>query len=194
MAKKYLWLLDNGHGKTTPGKRSPKLDDGKQLFEYELNRDIVKRISEKCKDAGIYYNIIVPEVDIDVSLTERVKRANKLVSSIPKLFVSIHSNAQGNGNTWGTASGVETYYFASSSKGKILASTFQNNLIETLGWKNRGVKTADFYVIEYTSMPAILTETGFYTNKNECLKLLDEQWRDKIAQAHFNAMLQTENL
>ena len=38
-------ILDNGHGNNTPGKRSPKWEDGTQLFEYEFNRDIVKRIS-----------------------------------------------------------------------------------------------------------------------------------------------------
>ncbi|MDD5572112.1 MAG: N-acetylmuramoyl-L-alanine amidase [Bacteroidales bacterium] len=194
MSKKYLWILDNGHGKATAGKRSPKLDDGRQLFEYEFNRDIVKRISEKCKEAGIYYHILVPEVDTDVSLTVRVKRANALVGNMPKIFVSVHSNAQGNGNIWGTANGIETYCYTLGSKGNIIADIFQKNLIGTLGWKNRGVKTSAFYVLKYTSMPAILSETGFYTNNNECLKLLDGQWRDKIALAHFDAIVETENL
>ena len=27
-------LLDNGHASTTPGKRSPMLEDGSQFFEY----------------------------------------------------------------------------------------------------------------------------------------------------------------
>ena len=42
--KRYLWLLDNGHGETTPGKRSPIFDDGRQLFEYEFNRAVVTRM------------------------------------------------------------------------------------------------------------------------------------------------------
>mgnify|MGYP000817767973 FL=1 len=33
-------LIDNGHGRATAGKRSPVWPDGKQLFEYEFNRDI----------------------------------------------------------------------------------------------------------------------------------------------------------
>jgi N-acetylmuramoyl-L-alanine amidase len=44
MPPKFLWILDNGHSKATPGKRSPKLEDGRQFFEYEFNRDIVKRL------------------------------------------------------------------------------------------------------------------------------------------------------
>ena len=38
-------ILDNGHGSETSGKRSPKWADGKQIFEYEFNRDVVKRIA-----------------------------------------------------------------------------------------------------------------------------------------------------
>jgi len=31
---KITWLLDNGHGDDTPGKRSPMLIDGRQFLEY----------------------------------------------------------------------------------------------------------------------------------------------------------------
>ncbi|RMG81689.1 MAG: hypothetical protein D6714_12550, partial [Bacteroidetes bacterium] len=44
---RYLWCLDNGHGKLQAGKRSPVFRyKGKdvQFFEYEFNRDIVERI------------------------------------------------------------------------------------------------------------------------------------------------------
>ena len=40
--QRFLWCLDNGHGKLTAGKRSPKLKDGNRFFEYEFNRIIVK--------------------------------------------------------------------------------------------------------------------------------------------------------
>lgn len=50
---KYLWLLDPGHGGVidgeyqTPGKRSPLLEDNKQLYEGEFNRAIVQRILKR---------------------------------------------------------------------------------------------------------------------------------------------------
>lgn len=190
MAGNFLWILDNGHGKSTPGKRSPLLEDGRQLLEYEFTRDIVQKLSLKLDTVGIGYHILVPEIEGDVTLAERVKRANKLDSPLPQLFVSVHGNAQS--DKWGSASGIETYYYQSSLKGRRLASVFQEHLIETLGWKDRGVKTANFYVIKNTSMPAILTETGFYSNKDECLKLLSEDWRDKIAEAHSLAIQEIE--
>lgn len=192
MAGKFLWLLDNGHGKGTAGKRSPKLKDGRQLFEYEFNRDIVARLIDKMKKAKLNYHNLVPEVTGDVKLAERVDRANKLKTNLTKIYVSIHSNAQS--DDWGSASGIETYCFNVPSKSERLAKCFQSNLITKLGWKDRGVKQADFYVLKYTRMPAILTESGFYSNEEECKKLLDSAWREKIAQAHFDAIKEIEQI
>jgi N-acetylmuramoyl-L-alanine amidase len=190
MAGNFLWILDNGHGKATPGKRSPVLEDGRQLLEYEFNRAIVRRLTAKLKAEAIQYHVSVPEIEGDISLAERVRRANNLESALPKLFVSIHGNAQS--DNWGTASGIETYYYESSLKGRRMAALFQEHLIETLQWKDRGIKTANFYVIKNTDMPAILTENGFYSNRKECLKMLSAKWREKIAEAHLLAIRDIE--
>lgn len=96
-------LLDNGHAKSTPGKRSPKFEDGSQFFEYEFNRDIVKRIASELSKAGIKYHILVPEITSDISLSTRAARANKYCNQYGKdncLFISIHVNAAGSGSTW----------------------------------------------------------------------------------------------
>ena len=83
-------ILDNGHGINTPGKRSPFEP---VLYEYEFNRDIVKRISNKLNLLNISNVILTPEEE-DVSLTTRVKRANKIYSSYPDaILISIHANA-----------------------------------------------------------------------------------------------------
>ena len=50
-----LVILDNGHGVNTPGKRSPKLSDGRIFYEWEFNRKVVKRIAELCHENGIRY-------------------------------------------------------------------------------------------------------------------------------------------
>lgn len=72
MKQKLIPILDNGHGQETPGKRSPVWKDGTQLFEYEFNRDIVKRIVQKLKCAGIEHKILVPELT-DITLGERCR-------------------------------------------------------------------------------------------------------------------------
>lgn len=78
-----------------------------------------------------------------------------------------------------------------------LAKIFQKHLLKGLGWKNRGVrskKEKQFYVLRNTNMPAILTENGFYTNKEECKKMLSEEYIKKIAYAHFLAIKETEEI
>ena len=74
---KPIVILDNGHGEETAGKRSPLWGDGSQLFEWEFNRDIVRRIAAKLDDLAIGYEILTPETN-DVSLAERCRRANEI--------------------------------------------------------------------------------------------------------------------
>lgn len=64
-------LLDNGHGNNTPGKRSP---DGR-LTEWDYTREIADRVADRLQSAGIDSTRIVTE-DTDISLEERVRRAN----------------------------------------------------------------------------------------------------------------------
>ena len=192
---RYLWCLDNGHGKLTAGKRSPKFDNGSRFFEYEFNRDIVKRVIEKLDEKGVKHFNVVPEVDTDNFLQGRVERANEKQSDLPKIFLSIHANAFGNSD-WGTPKGIETWHFHNSRTGQSLARVFQKHLISRTGWSNRKLKSypgkKQFYVLRNTNMPAVLTENGFYTNKKECALLMKTEIRQKIAEAHIDAILEIE--
>jgi len=192
---RYLWCLDNGHGKLTAGKRSSKFEDGSRFFEYEFNRDIVKRIIQKLDDLGVKYFNVVPEVDTDNFLQGRVERANEKSSDLPKIFLSVHANAFGNSG-WDAPKGIETWHFHNSRTGQALARVFQKHLITKTGWSNRKLKSypgsKQFYVLRNTNMPAVLTENGFYTNKEECALLMKNKIRQKIADAHVDAILEVE--
>jgi len=191
--QRFLWCLDNGHGKLTAGKRSPKLKDGGRFFEYEFNRIIVKGIIKELKKHDVKYYNVVPEVSVDNFLKGRVLRANNVPSDIPKIFLSIHANA-GPG-TWTSARGLETWFFHGSRTGRKLAAVFQQQLVNALGWTNRGIKsqaTKQFFVLRRTNMPAVLTESGFYNNKKDVYLLLDKAVQQKIIKAHVDAILYFE--
>ena len=196
--QRYLWCLDNGHGSKTAGKRSPELEDGRQLLEYRFNRDIVRRIEIILKRIGVAYFIVVPEVDTDNFLEGRVSRANQKTSSLPKLFVSVHANAApAPFGKWSapSISGIETWFYHNSRRGKKMAAVFQKHLVEKTGFKNRHIKSRpgnQFFVLRKTGMTAVLTENGFYNNKAECLRLLSEEVRNQIAQAHVDAIMEIE--
>lgn len=198
---RYLWCLDNGHGIKTKGKRSPFYGpDGRTQFrEYEFNRDIVNRIIEQLEQIGVKYFNVVPEVDVADFLVERVERANDFRSALPKIYVSVHSNAgpADSENDWTLPSikGIETWYFHGSKRGQKVASIFQKHLIAETGFVSRGLKsraTGQFYVIRKTRMTAILTENGFYNNQAECMELMTDEVRQKIADAHVKAILEIE--
>lgn len=95
-------LIDNGHGKETPGKCSP---DGR-LKEYAYTREIADRVVTELQNEGVDAIRIVPE-DNDVTLSERVRRAN--VFGNEAILVSIHCNAMGNGAEWMSASGWSVF-------------------------------------------------------------------------------------
>ena len=66
-----------------------------------------------------------------------------------------------------------------------LAETVQDTLTRTLRIATRGVKQAGFYVLGGAAMPAILIEIGFVSNKKEERRLMDAQYRERVARAIY---------
>lgn len=196
---RYLWCIDNGHGALTAGKRSPILEDGRQLLEYEFNRAVTARIFTQLDRIGVAYFNVVPEVQVGNFLTERVDRANRLSSALPKIFVSVHANAGPAASeqdfTDDRVRGIETWYYHGSQTGRALAAIFQRHLIAHTGLVNRHLRskvTGQFYVLRATRMPAILTENGFFNNRFELPLLLSDAFRQRVADAHVQAILEVE--
>lgn len=198
---RFLWCLDNGHGKLQEGKRSPLFEDGTRFEEWEFNRDIVRRIMEQLDACGVQYFNVVPEVDIDAFTTGRAVRANEKVSpsGLPKIFVSVHANAFGMSSWADGFTGIETWYYPGSSSGIRLASIFQRELMKKLpDWADRGIKSHKpnsrkiFTVLRVPQMPTVLTENGFYTDRKQARALMTDEVRQKIADAHIAAILQIE--
>ena len=196
---RYTWILDPGHGGIidgvyqTAGKRSPKFPDGTVLYEGEFNRAIVGHLLNLCAQYQIDAVDIVNSEE-DISLRERVNRANELHSQKGNcIYVSVHSNAFGNGRDFNSAKGTCTFHHYRSSTGKKLAESLQRWSADLTPFRDRGVRSnetwANFYVLRKTHMPAVLSENGFMTNFDDATLLLDINVRKSIADAHF-AMIQ----
>ena len=173
--------IDAGHAKNTPGKRS--FDSS--LLEYEFNRDIAKKLKYHLERHGVktMYSCDI-ETATDISLSSRCKTANDANAD---LFVSIHANAFG--NDWNEANGWEIFTYKGSTKGTKLAEAIRKESIALLKLKDRGIKTDSLYVTTHTKMPAVLIEHGFYTDKEECAKLKDAEFRKKCAIADAKGIL-----
>ena len=193
---KTLVILDNGHGIDTQGKRSPAWGNGTQLFEWRFNRNIVDYIVELLDIANISYCKLVEENE-DISLQDRVNRANSIYSKTNDVYdvylVSVHGNAAENTS----ATGVEVWTSKGQTKSDRIAVHFYNELSK-LGWRMRPTnafkvdREEDFYILKNTVCPAVLTENGFYTNEEECAKMNEYYWQKQIALFHFNAIKDIE--
>lgn len=190
--KKFI-IIDAGHGNNSPGKRSPIWKDGKQLFEWEFNRDVAERIAHKLGAMYVPNRLLVTEKE-DIQLSERCMRVNNICRIHGKencILISIHANAGG-------GTGFEVFTSPGNTKAdeyatKMIESfkfTFPKERIRTDYSDGDADKEARFYMLQKSQCPAILTENLFMDNETDCRKLMDDNFREQIADAHVRAIFQ----
>ena len=187
---KITVVIDPGHGKTTGGKRSPD----SSLMEWEFNRDVAYRLKDLLEAQGYTVIMTVAKDDqTDPSLASRVAVANNAKNV--DLFVSIHSNAGGNGSSWTTAQGWEVWIHKSggvsekAAKAVEAATKASITELKDRGIKKTGTNEKGLYVNRNTEMPSLLIEHGFYDNKTECQLLKTSAFRQRLAQADATGII-----
>jgi len=177
----YLIALDDGHGMETPGKRTPKLDNGRVIKENEFNRAVVKYLDQELRRCG-FKTLLVAPTDTDTPLANRVNLANKKCADA---YISIHFNAfdgKFNGND---PSGHEIHVYPASKNARRLGECVLKYLNQGTKQKNRGIKySKGLYVLRKTRMPAILSENGFMDNKEEAKLMLNANFQKEVAREH----------
>lgn len=166
-------LIDMGHGVDTKGK------EYEGFKEYLFNRKVGEFLQDELHKRKIPFSVLVStEYDMDVRV-----RAD-LAGDIPHdLLVSIHGNAFEKDLD---VNGIETHYY--SAKGKEAALIMQKSLINRTGWGDRGIRKSNFWMLKKTPKPAILTESGFYTNEVDRILMNAEYWQYVIAKAHADGI------
>lgn len=163
-------VIDPGHGGKDPGAVGPN-----DLKEAHVNLAVALKVAEKLRKAGVEVKLTRTS-DVFVDLQPRCDIANSWMADY---FVSIHCNAAGTPQ----AHGAETYCYKFGGKGEILAKAIQAELIAATSRANRGVKTANYYVLRRTNMPAVLTELAFISNLEEERLLASVAYQEKCALA-----------
>lgn len=203
----YVWILDNGHGGIidgvyqTSGKRSPKWEDGTQLFEGEFNRAVVKRIIKMCEKDGIECINLV-DTEKDLSLRWRTDKANDIYRERQQsdgkkcIYVSVHAN----GFNKESAHGWSVYTTVGETKSDKIAQILHEKAKAEFPTHKMRMDTRDgdadkesnFWVLRKVVMPSILSENFFMTNREESKLLLSEEGRDRIAKIHFQMIKEVE--
>lgn len=183
----YKIAVSSGHGMKTAGKRTPPLlkdlyidgklvrKKGQVIHEKEFNKPSSEYLMSALKRCGFEVLNVSPGED-DVTLARRVNQANNWGAD---LYIDKHYNALSGSYFQGKAKGIVTIYNLGSKEGKSAAIIIQKELIKAHGGYNFGARADtdisgfSLYVLRNTKMPAILTESGFMDNIEECNRMLD---------------------
>lgn len=160
-------VIDAGHGGTDVGATSGG------IYEKDITLDVAKRVETLLKQKG-YQVVMTRPNDTYVSLKERVDISN---NNNPDIFVSVHVNS----SVRPEITGVETHYYHQESMS--LAQTVHSSLASAVKSPNRGLFKSKFYVINHTTVPAILVEIGFISNSGEREQLVGESRKQATAKA-----------
>jgi N-acetylmuramoyl-L-alanine amidase len=166
--------FDYGHG----GEDSGAVYNGRKESDDVLS--LGRAVAEEVRRHGITVDETRTS-DATVSLRERSDFENR---NTYDYFISFHRNAY----EAEKAKGAEIYtYLNPGEKSRELAESIQASLV-ILGFRDRGVKEANFYVLRETKAPAVLVEIGFLDN-SEDNNLFDTK-RDKIIKVLAKAILE----
>ena len=203
-----LAIIDPGHG----GSASGAISEDKTLYEKEVTLYVSLLVNDYLKYASIKNKIIslddfcsadkqsvittklTRDTDKDVSLTERCKFANNAKADA---FISIHCNAHMDRK----AGGFEVWQYPSSKSflGQYIHDAciekireFETNTNSSYKLKDRGIKrTENYTTLKKTSMPSVVVEIAFISNKEEEQLLRNNQFLDYVAKGIAIGIIKT---
>jgi N-acetylmuramoyl-L-alanine amidase len=210
-------VIDAGHGGTDAG--APSRD--RRYFEKEATLDIARKVAEYLKEKDPQLEVLLTRRDdYYITLKYRTDFAN---AHSADLFVSIHCNSNPREEAHGTeiyyygakasnkwaAMAAERenegkdnripFMSEFQKEGYVkyseeLARRVEKSIEYHLGQHFRNIQHAPFYVLAHTNMPSILVETAFISNQKEENKLKDPYWKDNMAKAITEGILDYKDM
>jgi len=172
-------VIDPGHGGTDVGA----IGEG-NVYEKNITLPIaiyLKPLLEE-KGAKVYMtretdrDVARPHANADEELQARVDVAEDHAADA---FISIHIDSF----VRPEIDGMTAYYCGGSPYGRLLAQSLHDANIDAVDFGDRGVRTANFYVLCNSSMPSTLLELGFISNPRERTELQKPNVQKALAQS-----------
>ncbi|MCA6423565.1 MAG: N-acetylmuramoyl-L-alanine amidase [Flavobacterium sp.] len=148
-----------------------------EFFEKDIANSISKKINEINDNKNIKI-LFTRDDDQFLELSERTKYINNIK---PDLVLSLHINQ----NTNVTTNGFEAFVYDKSiayERSNELAQKLVLDFEKKIPLKNRGVKTAPFWILKKSEVPAIIIEMGFLSNENDRKYITSSEGQTQIAQ------------
>lgn len=173
-----IFVIDPGHG---------GFDNGAIEYGYnedEINLQIAKKLKKQLEENGATV-FLTRSGDYDMTKRnhhyskqdDMYLRVKKIDSYQGHYLISIHQNASGYKNAWGS----QVFYYYRSEKGKALAETVDKQL-KKLTQSQKPISGCQFRVLRATQTLGILIECGFMSNYNECGQLRSQYYQNKLCQ------------
>lgn len=154
------------------------------LNEVTENRKIGNKLISTLKEMG--HTVIDCSCDKANNSSEQLAGIKQKANAQKlDLFVSIHLNA---GGGHGTESYVYSGAYPNKAQDKETARRVNSEVVRSCGFRDRGVKEGDFYVLRETISPAILVEVCFVDSSEDSKKINT----DKIAIAMAEAITKSK--
>lgn len=175
-------VIDAGHGGEDAGWKA------EGLLEKDITLDIVTRLKEKMDESGIkvYYTRVGDE---NPSQEDRIHLANAVKAD---MFISIHVNYdEGDSGKYGTETFYNSSFFIPGFGSVELADAVEREVVTSINGKGNGLFEADSecFVLQNASVPAAQLKAGYLSNKQEAILLGKEDYRQRIADGVYNAIL-----
>lgn len=186
---KNIIVLDAGHGGHDPGAQNKGTNEKDLTFKiiYTLMKNY---FSSNAPDTKVYWT---RTNDSFVTLANRAAFAKTVGADA---FISLHMNSSTNSS----ANGTEVYYSVSNNSTEFgginsqkMANLFKTQLINDLKTKNRGTKTAAYYVLKHNTVPAILIELGFLSGNSDYSKLTNASFQQNAAKSIYTGIVSMFN-
>ena len=171
-------VIDAGHG----GKDCGALRDN--VYEKDITLDVSQRLQAILQKKGLKVYMTRTN-DTYVSLQDRTTYTEGIN---PAIFVSVHVNSC----NVTSPKGIETHYYHDNSIE--LANCVHTKLTRRVSnTPNRGLLKSRFYVINHTTVPAILVEIGFISNPEEKHEMTTPQRKQATAEGIAEGIIEYLN-
>lgn len=181
-------VIDAGHG----GRDNGTSGKTTGVSESELNLKYALTLKDLCEEFGIGVtmtrsdmNGLYDENASNKKKSEMEKRKNVINNSGADVMISIHMNSF----PLSSCSGAQVFYAKGSEEGFNLAKSIQTSVCQAFDNARDYVTVGDYFVLNYSNIPAVLVECGFLSNPQEEKDLQTKEYRDKFCYALLAGIL-----